>query len=547
MTMNDMTRGGTRPGSYETDVRQALEKLVSQDIIRRIWQRDHTVWKPEPDEIANRLGWLTVAGEMRGHTRELRSFATEIKDRGFKHVVLLGMGGSSLGAKVINGVFGSAPGYPKLIVLDSTVPAVIQEATDGIIPQRTLFIVSSLSGSTIETDLLYKYFRKLVEQTKGENSGENFIAVTAAGSPLAKLAGEENFRRVFISNSDIGGRYSVLSNFGLLPAALIGTDIEGLLDRAESMKGACAASVPAPQNPGARLGAYTAGPAQGGRDKLTIIASPSVESFGCWAEQLIAESTGKEGKGIVPIDGEPVLPPSSYGNDRLFVYLRMKGDDNRQTDTAVKDFQEAGQPVAILEMRDKFDLGAEFFRWEFAVACAGALLGINPFNQPNVQSAKDETKKLLRSYIESGTFPDNKSIPVENLLAGAGPGSYFAILAFINQTEESDAVFKDIRKKVMERYRIATTADYGPRYLHSTGQLHKGGTNNGLFLMITAGWEEDISIPGERYSFGVVADAQSAGDYQALRAGNRKAVNIRLSQVTAENLKAIGKRLKPAE
>jgi glucose-6-phosphate isomerase len=532
--------------SCEQDIRQALEKLASRDVIRRIWQKDHTIWKPEPAEISNRLGWLTIAGEMREHADQLTSFAADIKNRGFKHVVLLGMGGSSLGAKVINEVFGSAPGFPKLLVLDSTVPETIKETTGAIDLPLTLFIVSSLSGSTIETDLLYKYFRQLVEKTRGDKSGENFVAVTASGSPLAKLAEKENFYRTFISSGNIGGRYSVLSNFGMLPAALIGADINTLLDRAETMRSTCDTSIPA-QNPGAWLGAYAAGLAQNGKNKLTIVASPSVESFGCWAEQLIAESTGKEGKGILPIDNEPLLPPSNYGNDRLFVYVRMKGDNNRKADIAIENLQESGKPVAVLDMNDKFDLGAEFFRWEFAVACAGSLLEINPFDQPNVQSAKNETKKLLNLYVESGSIPEIESAPIGNLLAGAGPGSYFSILAFINQTAESDDVFKGIRKKVMERYHIATTADYGPRYLHSTGQLHKGGMNSGRFLIVTARRSEDISIPGEPYTFGVVADAQSAGDYRALKSGNRQVANIQLAEVNGETLEAVEKDLKLKE
>jgi transaldolase/glucose-6-phosphate isomerase len=521
---------GVSLGSYLPDVEASLAGYQRLDLMGRLWRGDHTVWKPDPTEITNRLGWLTVTDAMGEQVSALDAFAREVRDAGFRHVALLGMGGSSLGPEVLRQAFGGAPGYPELIVLDSTVPGWVQDVTEAIDPARTLFLVSSKSGSTTEPNTFYAHFRGLVEKAAGpEQAGRNFVAVTDPGTPLEKLAREKGFRRVFLNPPDIGGRYSVLSYFGLVPAALSGIDVGKLLGRADRMREGCASCVPAHDNPGAWLGTAMGTLARQGRDKLTLVASPGISSFGLWVEQLIAESTGKDGTGIVPIAGEPLSGPGLYGNDRLFVYLRLEGDDNSQTDAAIEAIQASGQPVVRLDLADRYDLGAEFFRWEFATVVAGAVLGIHPFDQPNVQAAKEMTERVLRQYRTSGNLPSSEPpSSFKSLVAGAGPGSYLAIMAYIRQTAEVNAALDSLRLKVMERYGIATTFGYGPRFLHSTGQLHKGGPGSGLFLQLTADHQADIPIPGEPYTFGVLADAQAVGDLEALRAAGRSVARVHL-------------------
>jgi len=523
---------GVSLGAYLPDVEATLADLGQRDVVGRIWRKDHTAWKPDPNEITNRLGWLTVTDLMYEQVSALQSFAQEVQDAGFSHVVLLGMGGSSLGAEVLRQAFGSAKGYPELIVLDSTVPASVQSVTDVISPAHTLFLVSSKSGSTTEPLALFQYFRSLVELDVGKGkTGQNFVAITDPGTPLASVAEENGFRRIFLNPPDIGGRYSVLSYFGLVPAALIGVNITMLLERADGMREGCASCVPNRENPGAWLGACIGTLARQGRDKLTLLTSPAINGFGLWVEQLIAESTGKEGKGIIPVISEPRIKPAHYGDDRLFVHLRLEGDDNSAVDAGVEGIRSSGQPVMVLEMSDRYDLGGEFFRWEFATAVAGAILGIHPFNQPDVQKAKDTTEHMLKEYTASGRLPQSETTgSLAELLAQAEKGKYLAIMAYIRQTPEVDRVLVDFRRKVVERYHIATTLGYGPRFLHSTGQLHKGGPNTGLFLQLTAAHEKDISIPGKPYTFGVVADSQALGDLQALQSSGRQVIRIHFSR-----------------
>ena len=511
-------------------VEEALADLRSGDVVGRIWQRDHTVWKPDPTEITDRLGWLTVTDLLSEQAPALRAFAAEVRDEGYRHVVLLGMGGSSLGPEVLRQTFGSAEGYPELAVLDSTVPAWVRWLTDTVDPARTLFLVSSKSGGTIETLSGYRYFRSLVEEAVGKDmAGRSFVAITDPDTPLAALASGEAFRRVFVNPPDIGGRYSVLSYFGLVPAALIGVDLDALLSRADCMREGAASCVAVEENPAAYLGATMAALAQRGRDKLTIVASPSVASFGLWAEQLIAESTGKEGKGIVPVAGERLGDPDDYGDDRLFVHLRMEGDANDEADAALERIRAAGHPVVTLALHDRYDLGAEFFRWELATAVAGAVMGINPFDQPNVQEAKDVTAAVLREYQASGSLPTPAPVgSLDDLLAGARPGDYLAIMAYVRPTPEADRALSEIRARVMSRHRIATTVGYGPRFLHSTGQLHKGGPTNALFLQVTADHESDVPVPGAPYTFGVLADAQALGDLRVLRGLGRPVARVHL-------------------
>ena len=525
-------------------IEAALADLRSRNLTARIWYGDHTVWKPEPTEIADRLGWLTITDRMRDGIASLEAFAAEVKDEGFRHVVLLGMGGSSLGPEVIGQTFGSAAGYPKLIVLDSTIPDSVQAVNDEIDPVRTLFVVSSKSGTTIEPLAFYNHFRSLVDAKVAERVvGQRFAAITDPGTPLERVAELDRFRRVFLNASDIGGRYSILSYFGMVPAVLAGVDIAKLLERADGMKDSCAPYVDVNDNPGARLGAVMASHATQGRDKLSLVLSPSITGFGLWVEQLIAESTGKEGRGIVPVVGEPLVGPSCYGDDRLFVYLRLDGDNNGDLDAAMADLESVGQPVVRLELGDKYDLGAEFFRWQFATAVAGSVLGIHPFDQPDVQQAKDETARGLREYRESGRLPQpEESGSIEELLSQAKPGDYLAILAYVRETQETNEALTELRRRVMERYHIATTVGYGPRFLHSTGQIHKGGPNSGLFLQISAERQDDIPVPREPYTFGVLADAQALGDMRALQAQGRRVAGVRLKGQHGEQIRRIAER-----
>jgi glucose-6-phosphate isomerase/transaldolase/glucose-6-phosphate isomerase len=512
----------------EADVASTLSALEQRQVIARIWSGDHTVWKPDPTEIADRLEWLTVTDFMREQAPSLNAFAQEVRNAGFKHLVLLGMGGSSLGPEVLRQTFGSAPGYPELIVLDSTVPAWVASVAEAIDPAQTLLLVSSKSGSTTEPNMFYAYFRGLVEQSVGpEAAGGHFIAVTDPGSSLAKLGEEHGFRRVFLNPTDLGGRYSVLSYFGLVPAAAIGLDVLKLIGRADEMRGRTGPDVAVNDNPAAWLGAVMGALSQKGRDKLTLVTAPAISSFGLWVEQLIAESTGKEGVGIIPVAGEPLLPSENYGDDRLFVYLRLDGDENAGNDQAIDAIEASGQPVVRLELRDIYDVGAEFFRWEMATAVAGSIMGINPFDQPNVQAAKDMTESVLGQFESSGALPAMEdSASVSKLLDIAVPGDYLVIMAYVLQTPEVDLALDDLRRRVTERYGIATTMGYGPRFLHSTGQLHKGGPGTGLFVQITAEHTQDLEIPGVAFTFGVLADAQALGDLQALRASGRRTVRV---------------------
>ena len=532
-------------GAQLSDVEATLADLQERDVMGRIWRKDHTVWKPDPTEISNRLGWLNATDLMSEQVPMLKAFAQEVRDAGYRYVVLLGMGGSSLGPEVLRQTFGSTSGYPELIVLDSTVPAWVQAVTETIDPGRTLFLVSSKSGGTTETLSLYQHFNSMVERRLGvEASGKSFAAITDAGTSLAELARERGFRRVFLNPSDIGGRYSVLSYFGLVPAVLAGIDIAALLDRADCMREGCPPYTGAHNNPAAWLGAVMGTLASTGRDKLTLVTSPAIGSLGLWVEQLLAESTGKEGKGIMPVAGEPLAAPANYGDDRLFVYLRLEGDDNEDTDTAIKSIQASGQPVVRFELRDRYDLGAEFFRWELATTVGGALLGIHPFDQPDVQGAKDATAAVLEEYQSSGGLPTVEAeSSFKGLLSQARSGDYLAIMAYIRQTPGTDRTLADLRRKVTERYHIATSLGYGPRFLHSTGQLHKGGPNSGLFLQITADHQQDVPIPGAPYTFGVLADAQALGDLRALQALDRRAVRVHLGSDIERGLQRLDKEL----
>ncbi len=519
-------------GPLQPAVDTQIAKLQKEEAARRLWAKDSTLWSADPakrEEIRDRLGWLNVAEKMLEHASEFRQLAKDGK--AYSDVVLLGMGGSSLCPDVLRNTFGSTKGHPKLHVLDTTDPATILSVRAKITLKKTLFIVASKSGETTETLSHFAYFWDLVK------SGKQFAAITDPGSGLEKLAKDHNFRWIFPNPPDIGGRYSALSYFGLVPGALIGVDVEEMLERAVEMAHSCADSVPVESNPGVWLGAVMGQLALKGRNKLTLIASPKIATFGYWVEQLIAESTGKQGKGIVPVEGEPLGRPPVYGNDRLFVYIRMDADAPNRAVTAL---EKAGHPVVTLTLRDKLDLDGEFLRWEIATAIAGSVLGIDPFDQPNVQESKDNTKKVLAQFKRNGKLPPAESTPaskskagLKTLLGKAKLGSYFAIMAYTGRTPTSEAAISAIRTAVRDSTHIATTAGYGPRFLHSTGQLHKGGPKTGLFLQIVQQDSKDVPIPGQPFSFSILKQSQSLGDLLSLTSRRLPVLRVTLGKEPA--------------
>ncbi len=521
-------RQGKGPRQWQTlgKLQPAVEKTVGalqkEDAARRLWGKDSTLWTSDPgkrEEIRDRLGWLSVVEKMQDRETELAKLAQDGKT--YSDVVLLGMGGSSLGPDVFRNTFGEVRGHPRLHVLDTTDPSTILRIESEITLKDTLFIVASKSGETTETLSHFAYFWERVSQLPRIKPGGHFAAITDPGTSLEKLAREHDFRWIFTNPPDIGGRYSVLSYFGLVPGALMGADVSGLLARATEMMHACGPTIAADKNPGLWLGAVMGTLAVGHkRDKLTLILSPRIASFGYWVEQLIAESTGKEGKGIVPVEGEPLGKPSSYGDDRLFVNVRMVSDPETP---AVKALEDAGQPVVTVNLRDKLDLGGEFLRWEIATAMAGAILKIDAFDQPNVQESKDNTKKVLAEFRAKGRLPGADSVAVEDaatalkaLFGKAKAGSYLASMAYTARTPTSERSIAAIRRLVRDKKKVATTAGYGPRFLHSTGQLHKGGPAEGVFLQIVQQDAQDVLIPGQPYSFSILKQAQALGDLQSL-------------------------------
>ena len=514
---------GVSLGKARATADEAVASLQETDAVARIWSGDHTLWSSDPTEITDRLGWLETPSSRLDSVDDLNQFAREVRDEGTGHVVLLGMGGSSLGAEVLRQTLEQREGWPDLIVLDSTIPARIASVAESIDPARTLFLVSSKSGTTVEPNMLYRFFRSVVEHAVGaERAGDRFVAITDAGTALDELACQSGFRRVFRNRPDIGGRYSVLSYFGLVPSALIGFDIRGLLNSAVAMEIACGPTLPVSVNAGAWFGAVLGSLALAGSDKLTILTSPSLASFGLWAEQLVAESLGKNGMGIVPIAGEPVEDIEQFDDDRLFVSLELARDGSEIKSLADR-LVSGGHPLVRYRIDDISDLGAEFYRWEFAVAVAGAVMGVNSFDQPDVQRAKDLTDEALTRFVSQGEAPTlSQERSIRELITDMRYGDYLAILVYLEQTPELDAALAGLRSAIASKYSIPTTLGYGPRYLHSTGQLHKGGANNVAALVLTAPHAPDVDIPGERFSFGVLADAQASSDLEALRAAGRK-------------------------
>jgi transaldolase/glucose-6-phosphate isomerase len=548
-------------GSNADKVRERFKSAEKEKWVERIWKKDASLWKSEPEHqaiIKNALGWLTVAHQVHEHSHELEEFAANIRRAGFKHLMLLGMGGSSLCVEVFRQSFGQQEGAPTLLVLDSTDPLAIKALEDQVNVADTLFIVASKSGSTTEPNAFFQYFYDKVKAVKGSRAGENFVAITDPGTNMEQRAKDNDFRRIFLNPADIGGRYSALSYFGMVPASVQGFDFKTLLDRADRIAHACDSCVPGADNPGAHLGAIMGEMAKAGKDKLTLVTSPELASLGLWIEQLIAESTGKDGRGILPVAGEALGNPSSYGDDRLFVAMSIGGSIGAEADAKLKALEAQGHPVVRHILHDKLDLGEQFFLWEFATAFAGAVLGINSFDQPNVQESKDNTKALLAEYAEKGKLPEQSvaasndgltvycddatkarlsegnSGSVADLIAAhlnqAKAGDYCAILAYVNETQAHDTVIQDLRTHLRDGLRVATTVGYGPRFLHSTGQLHKGGSDAGVFMQITADDDQDMAVPQESYTFGVLKAAQALGDFQSLASRNRRAIRVHLGK-----------------
>ena len=548
--------------THQPAVDTALEEMARDRIIARIWSHDHTVWKPASTEITDRLGWLHSAEAMQPQIPDLRAFAESIAADGYTGVLVLGMGGASLAPEVFAKVFGPQASGLRLAVLDTTDPGAILAHAQRLDLTRTLFVVSSKSGGTVETLSAFKYFYNrtaappsppqagreggLLEGGRG-GVGQHFIAITDPGpvvsaanpSSLAELAQRTCFRRIFLNDPNIGGRYSALSLFGLVPAALAGVDLGELLDRAVGMARQCGAAVSpyTEDNVAARLGAILGELAKAGRDKLTLVISEPIASLGDWIEQLVAESTGKEGRGILPVVGEPLRPPLYYGDDRLFVHLRLDGHDSY--DAALEALQRAGFPVVRLCLRDRYDLGEQFFLWEMATAVAAYRLGIHPFDQPDVEAAKVMARKMVAAYTATGQLPTDEPAPLtaaalHAFLAQARPGDYIALQAYLQPSDETDAALRALRSRLRDRLRLATTAGYGPRFLHSTGQLHKGDAGHGLFIQLTADDPRDVPIPDKAGSpassitFGVLKMSQALGDRQALLEAGRRVIRFHL-------------------
>jgi transaldolase/glucose-6-phosphate isomerase len=511
----------------------AIARAEKEKFVARIWKKDATLWKSEEAHqkiIANALGWLTVPELMQQRIAQITSFAESVKSD-FAHVVVLGMGGSSLCSEVTRRVFGKRDGYPELLVLDSTVPEAVAMLTEKIDVARTLFVVASKSGTTTEPMMFHRYFYDRVRQVKGDRAGENFIAITDPGTQMVEDAKRDHFREIFLNMPDIGGRYSALSYFGLVPAAIAGIDVATLVDRA--VHAAHVSITPSiRKNPAALLGCAIGGAALQGRDKLTLITPRPLDTLGLWVEQLIAESTGKDGKGIVPVAGEPPLAPNAYGNDRLFVCVRLRGSDDT---SRLRELAAAGHPVVDLVLEDPLDLGEVFFMWELATAVAGAIIGVDAFDQPNVQESKDNTRRLLDEYRSTGKMTGgggqltaDDAAGISAILGKVKAGDYVALTEYFGETPARNELIAKIRETIARELRVATTTGYGPRFLHSTGQLHKGGGDNGVFLQLTGGPNEDVPIPNEPFGFGVLVRAQAIGDWLSLVSRHRRAASISL-------------------
>jgi glucose-6-phosphate isomerase len=548
------------PESLTTAVKSNISDWQSGRKMQRLWQRDATLWTGDDED--KWLGWLDITEYQISHPVELRNLAKEVWSAGFKDVLLLGMGGSSLCPEVLRKTFGKIAGYPDLHVLDSTDPAQVKSFENKIDIARALFIVSSKSGSTLEPNIFKQYFFERTKQAVGtDKAGSHFIAITDPESKMQKVAEEGRFRHTFFGRPSIGGRYSALSNFGMVPAAVLGVDTKKFLDRTEEMVRACGPEAPIESNPGAMLGIILGTAQQAGRDKVTIITSPDISDLGAWLEQLLAESTGKVGKGIIPVDREELGAPEIYGNDRVFAYVHTEHATDVVVEAKIAALEKAGHPVVRISMADIYDLGAEFFRWEIATAVAGSIIGINAFNQPDVEASKVVTRDLTSAYEKSGSLPAENPVIEDNGVklftdeknagelaraAGAdkslagylkahlsriGAGDYFAVLGYIQMNDEHEKALQAIRHAVRDKKRVATCLGFGPRFLHSTGQAYKGGPNSGVLLQITCDDAVDLPVPEQKYTFGIVKAAQARGDFQVLVERGRRALRVHLHDV----------------
>ena len=558
------------PKALDDGVKAALEDWRAEGKIRRLWAGDGALWTAT-DEAAW-LGWLHIIDDELATGAHLDAFAADVKSAGFSDVLLLGMGGSSLGPEVLALSFGSKPGFPRLQIVDSTDPAQLRRIEASIDLKKTLFIVSSKSGSTLEPNIFKQYFFARASEALGAaEAAKHFVAITDPGSAVEKMADREGFRAVFHGLPTIGGRYSVLSDFGMAPAAAIGIDTSAFLEGAAEMVRSCSASTPPAENPGVILGAILGVAARQGRDKLTVLASPGLASLGAWLEQLIAESTGKLGRGIIPIDAEAVGAPEVYGADRVFAYLKLDGEPDGAQEKAVAALEAAGQPVVRITLADAMQIGQEFFRWEMATAIVGSIIGIDPFNQPDVEAQKIKARELTDAYEKSGALPPetpffsgdgialyadaaNAAALKATSLAGVlkahlarvGAGDYVALLAFIDRNPGHTDALQGMRGKIRDKTRAATCLGFGPRFLHSTGQAYKGGPNSGVVLQITCADGADLAVPGQKYSFGVVKAAQARGDFDVLAERGRRLLRVHLSADVEDGLKTLGRALNEA-
>jgi transaldolase/glucose-6-phosphate isomerase len=555
-------------GEYQKAVAVRLGRLEKEKFTERLWRKDGSLWQKDPqslERLKNSLGWLHVPEKMEANLTCLIAFTQEMRAAGFRHVVTLGMGGSSLAPLAFQRIFSPGPFGLPLTVLDTTAPATIRALASQVPLPETLFIVASKSGTTAEPLAFADYFYARLKELKGQGAGDNFLALTDPGSPLVQLAKERRFRGIFCNFPDIGGRYSALSFFGLLPAALMDLRVTELLGRSLRMLHACSACVPLKENPGAVLGATLGEMARRGRDKVTFLMPRTIAPLGMWLEQLLAESTGKKGTGLVPVAGEPVGDPAVYGDDRLFVYFRLKGEAGNNLEDRVVALKRAGQPVVTIQLDDWLDIAQEFYRWEIATATAGAILGINPFDQPNVQESKDNTRRLLQEVRQQGRLPEEKASLTEAPLrlysqeeaatiqeslrrfwGQARPGDYVALLAYLPEIDPVAKTLAGVRLQLRDTLRLATTLGYGPRYLHSTGQLHKGGPNTGLFIILTASDRDDPPVPDQPYTFGVFQQAQALGEMASLKRHRRRVVRLHLGDDLAQGLTALEEVMKQA-
>lgn len=538
-------------------IREGAIKLEGLEFNTKFWAKDPTLWKQDKEHmefIVKFLGWQKVYDWTLERIEDVLSFAKDAKEH-FKHCVIMGMGGSSLAPEVFRTVFGKQNGYPELIVLDTTNPDWISAARGRINPAETLFIFASKSGGTVEPSSQFAYFYDEVLKSGIKEPGQNFAAITDPGTGLEKLATEKKFRKIFLNPSDIGGRFSALSLFGIVPAAIMGVDVKKLLEIAKQEAETFGPQSPLKDNAALQLGAFMGACAVNqNRDKLTLLTPVDIETFGLWAEQLVAESTGKEGKGIVPVAGETLLPNFDYRDDRFFVYLSTNSEDNKRVAARAKDLEERGYPLLTIVVENNYQLGALFLLWEIATAAAGAILAIDPFDQPNVQLAKSMTKDIL-AKLEKGNVPAEVTAPIlvssdiadevkldtlaQDLYSLLESNDYVALLPYVNPSPEVDKALTVLRDKIMSKTKRAVLFGYGPRYLHSTGQLHKGDGNNGVFILLSADPKDDIKIPGQRYTFGQLCNAQALGDFQALQDKGRRAIKLHLTQPILASIEKI--------